>query len=507
MVANNNKPKPNHLGKYFTFGEHTFGTPPRSGFKEALRNKLHTTYIDKSVTRQRRRSFYRFAFFVSIPFMLLLGIFLGLLLFPINSSKVESSNTSYSVGAVVSYVDGDVQILKPDGTRTIVSSGVSIHNLDTIKTTEDGRVVITFFDGSSVRIASDSEVRLLSISGGEVGLESLSGELYARISDNGNRFKVFANGIIYSSLGTAYRVINTADRKGVEVYHNKIFVNGRGIENEIVVSEGNRLYTVDKTNPDFEMRVVAVSNESLQDNSFVQWNKQQDINVNQSNNLGVLADTTKLSYTKAQSQDGQSISISWGINGLTTSLIRSTLFVTKVSPGSETRTFNISKVSNENAFTVPIEDFGVYTVKICVNDSTNSCVLASDLLVVDVQSVDTNPTDTQDKLIKLASDNGVDSIILNWTVDDSLLITDGFRIVMSATNIEPIHGIDPGKFITNSSERRTAITIKDNKPYYVRICRYISSSDSCDSYSNVIVVAPTSIPKLEEEVDDLISNQ
>jgi hypothetical protein len=492
MVANQNKPKPNHLGKYFTFGEHTFGTPPRSGFKEALRQNIHKTYIEGSVRKSRQKVFFRFAFVAGMPFMLVAGLLLGFFLFPIDTATIENSNPTYKLGAVVSYVDGKVQALQENGAWTEVVSGSSIRNYDKLRTTDDGRAVLTFFDGSSIRLSSNSQIGLRSVTNEEIELESLGGEMYARVSENGSRFKIYSSGVSYTSLGTAYRIINTVEKQGVEVYHNEVRVSGTGIDKEVIVREGNSLYTIDRSNPELEMKVIAVSGESLEGNSFIQWNRQQDINTSKEYGLGVLANITKLSYANAKTGDGQTIEINWGISGLTNNLQKTVLFVNRVERGAQTQTYNISNLKEDNSFSVPVENQGVYTVKLCVSDGQDICSITSDLLVVDVERTQTDTINPLDKPIQLSSEQKNGSTLLKWSVGDSLEVKDGFRLVMSSTNSEPIHGVDTGKYIGDGNSRQMNLNINDSKSYYVRICRYISSSDSCDSYSNVIVVAQTS---------------
>jgi hypothetical protein len=85
-----------------------------------------------------------------------------------------------------------------------------------------------------------------------------------------------------------------------------------------------------------------------------------------------------------------------------------------------------------------------------------------------------------------SANNDLGELVLSWAVDEPSKITNGFKVVYSKTNPQPVYPGDSYHYLTDSSSRSDKIT--DALPgytYYIRVCQY-DGAGKCLSYSNVI---------------------
>ena len=220
----------------------------------------------------------------------------------LNNDSKQSQDTpkDQKLGVAVAYYEGDLEKGNSEGGWNDANDEVVINEGDSLRVAGEGRAVLNFDDGSSIRLNSDSAVSFLSLDPQNIVVANDSGDVYARVINLDREFSVTSGDITYQSLGTAYNTVNKSDLKGVEVYHSKVSVKVKG-EEKVKVEEGNKYYFKSK-NADEQEKVVALSSDVAEKNEFIKWNKELD-QKDYSGDLGFFKETTKVETQEQPKQE------------------------------------------------------------------------------------------------------------------------------------------------------------------------------------------------------------
>ncbi len=198
----------------------------------------------------------------------------------------QSQQDRQTLEASLTLIEGTVEVGSSEEFQA-ATSGAALKTGQHVRTGADSRAVITLGDGSLVRMNELSELQLTSLDTDTIVITNLSGEVYSRVAKSDSRsFEVFVGDNVYIATGTAYKTTNTPDDEGVDVYEGDV-KNGDDVE----IGEGESFFTKTKDGSDAN-KVIKIDQDSLKDDDFVQWNKQEDMKKF-SNNLGVLNDDKK----------------------------------------------------------------------------------------------------------------------------------------------------------------------------------------------------------------------
>lgn len=205
---------------------------------------------------------------------------------PIQSNATPQSTekkVAAKMGVAVTLVDGVAEYMHSDGGWQTLSADSQLKEGDTIRTA-DSRVVLTFDDGSALRLDANTGVRLESLTVTDVKVAHTAGTTYSRVVPSERSYTVTVDGAEYKAMGTAFATTNDNEEKGVQVYQSSVKVKGV----DTAVNEGKQYYT---TSADIarKSKVTDINIDTAAENEFLQWNMGEDEKQQQfKEKLGVL---------------------------------------------------------------------------------------------------------------------------------------------------------------------------------------------------------------------------
>lgn len=191
------------------------------------------------------------------------------------------------LGIAATVVDGTVSY-KTTGEWKILTTDTELKEGTSIRTSADSRTVLTFDDGSALRLDASTTVKLASLVADNIKIEQSEGTAYSRVVPSERKYAVVVEKSTYTALGTAFVTVNTEDEKGVQVIQNSVKVSG---EKE-TVTEGKQYYSAN-TDAKLQKLITAIDLDKFGESDFVKWNLTEDEKVELfKNKLGIL-DTIK----------------------------------------------------------------------------------------------------------------------------------------------------------------------------------------------------------------------
>lgn len=385
-----------------------------------------------------------------------------------DSSIIENKSTILSI----SYLEGQVEYKDVDSGWYTAEVGTELSTGFSIRTFADSKVSVNFPDTTSVRLYQNSEATFNTLLDDQITITDNKGVIYSRVAENPNReFTIIAAGDTYTAKGTAYKVFNFDNHKGVDVYQSKVGVTSFDLEQK-EVKEGQRLYKFNTVKPEKENVIEKIDKESIRMNDFVMWNRELDMqNATYKKKLGYLDDLVapnlKLVYpTSNVSTDDASILL----KGKTEvdAKVRANGKLVENKKGSFSKSYEL--ILGVNKFKVTATDKAG-------NTTTKSITVTRNAKPTPV-SVSTGIT-----LSAYKTRNGIK---ISWSVN-GIDITDGFKLVWSKSHT-PVFGQDDAKYLSDSRQRSIELPFYDAQIYYIRVCRYVPDGHTCDNYSNLVVI-------------------
>lgn len=423
---------------------------------------------------------------------------------PVSDSAFSSTPDATSIGAALTLAEGAVERSLDGETWLEVEPGATFYQLNYIRTDETSRAVITFDEGSAIRLDNNTTVRLAKMRSDTIVIENMNGEVYSRVIASENRsFSVKTSNETFLAHGTAYKTTNTEEREGVEVYQSSVEAS----EKKESVEEGKQYYKKNTTDTEQEGKVTDIDLETLKANEFIQWNLDQDEKTTDYQNalgiLGKLKETTTtkanenkedttpsvpnpndntsdkgISFSAAATSSG--ISFSWSVAGVTTNDGFKIVKGTSSTPTYGSDESNYIGDSNARSATWNIADGGTYHFRICAyRASAGNCEAYSN--AVQVTAPNNPPEAVQAGTVSLSINLGQ----AGWTFTGTA--PHGFKLVMS-TSPNPVYPAHSVQYINPGT---TSIEMPDKSAgtYYVRICKYTASpsvAGGCTDYSNEV---------------------
>jgi len=153
---------------------------------------------------------------------------------------LEQQKEAEAKKATVSDIRGKVEVLQPDGTWKEVSSGAKIQEGDQIKTGRQGHALITFSDGSSIKLGRDSSFKYSTSK-----LELLFGKVWINIQTYLRKYEVITPSAVTSVRGTEFIVEHSAETNMTKVYLSEGLVDVTNLKNETMQLQPGDTVTVD----------------------------------------------------------------------------------------------------------------------------------------------------------------------------------------------------------------------------------------------------------------------
>lgn len=199
---------------------------------------------------------------------------------PADKQSTTSKKTQPSrLGVAVTVIDGTVTYQKSDDVQAASTAGdgpwhavtatTELNEGDQIRTGNGSRTVLTFDDGSAIRLDANSIVRLTSLAADDVVVTQASGTAYSRVVTSNRKYSVVVADTTYQALGTAFITVKKAGENGVQVYQSSVGTAGQ------TIPEGKQYYSMN-TDINLQGKITDIDIDALVDNEFIAWNTAED---------------------------------------------------------------------------------------------------------------------------------------------------------------------------------------------------------------------------------------
>ncbi|HMQ95961.1 MAG TPA: FecR family protein [Candidatus Saccharibacteria bacterium] len=213
------------------------------------------------------------------------------------SATPQTQRNVLGLQAIV--VDGGAEYRAQSGDWQALAVNMQVAEGGEVRTAPNGRVVLSFDDGSVLRLDANSQARIDSLATNDIKIAHLSGTVYSRVVESDRSFVVTVDGTSFTALGTAFATTNTVSEKGVQVYQSQV----KASEVAEAIAEGKQYY---KMNPDKTLKdsVTDIDVSALADNAFLAWNTSEDEkDAKFKDKLGILSKVKEKSNEKAEEKE------------------------------------------------------------------------------------------------------------------------------------------------------------------------------------------------------------
>lgn len=427
------------------------------------------------------------------------------------ATVTDAEQTVVKLGVTTSLVDGSAQLKTASGNWEPLRAGQLVSVGDSVHTADDGRAVLSFDDGSALRLDAATTVRIDSLDPNNIQVTQLEGIAYSRVVPSERVYAIIIDDIKYTAQGTAFATVNSDTARGVQVYESAVKVD----DVSDAVAEGKQYYKQNQQST-LVSRITDISLADLEKDSFIKWNIAEDKKVSMfKEKLGILAqvksvyNAEKDGLTKKTTSDDKEkdpepsvalqlngsvvtggVKLSWGIGSVDVpngfKIVRSAT--------SQAPTFGYGEAtyvsdSKATSYTWKSTKTGTYWYRICAYQaSADKCTNYSNSvkLTVAAPKTETKPsTDTSQQVTRgtmlLAKSGGKYTVA--WTYTGKAV--NGYKLVYSKDH-DPEYGKDAAIYLSDINQKTyefSGSSVPDGA-YYVRVCAYTGSG--CVDYSNEI---------------------
>lgn len=402
----------------------------------------------------------------------------------IDESQLASGNSFYK--GQIEYIEGDVEKRTNNIGWELVEKGEIIENGDEVRALNESRTVITFEDGSILRLDENTSIRIES-SKNKIAIILDKGTVFNNVSKSDKReYLVSSDDFQIIALGTEFLVekeINSSTK--VMVLESEVEVrdsNGDVIEK---IETGKKLVINNK-----EVEKTDISTDDKKDD-FIAWN----ISYNNDNEIieeeeaivvaekeEVVVPVSKISIWGEKTSNG--VRLNWSLNEVSApkgfKLVKSAS-MNPVYPGND---YKYISNSGQRSYDWNITTGKGYYFRVCQYVGGKCGVYSKNLYLKTPTEENIGGNDSV-KDINLSVDSTGDGYVnLSWNIDG--YSPKGYKISYSK-NINPEYPTRSGdtyKYLSNSNLRNYKLTgnFESGQKYYFRICEYLSGK--CGVYSN-----------------------
>lgn len=247
------------------------------------------TYSSPAYSRYHgyyKKRFYRTRRFYF--FLLLIVIAAGFVYWSINRADNEMSGgqkftdqTDIPItSAKITLATGKLETKAPGDSWQEVGENYQVQVDETVRTSAEGRAIIELPDKSFIRLAENSELKIVQMGMADVVIEQLSGTAFHHVNDSSTAIYRVKNGSTeLTALGTAFNVLTSSQLTYLTVTENRVKVkiyNGEDIVNMRTIEQGSKA----TVNPTLELEKMIQTEETsigeLLEKDWYVWNLDQD---------------------------------------------------------------------------------------------------------------------------------------------------------------------------------------------------------------------------------------
>jgi len=426
------------------------------------------------------------------------------------SDKIAKNITKNSVEAIVKkveektysgqieYIEGNVEKRSgKDGGWFSVQKSDIIKSGNEVRTLTDSRVIITFEDGSTIRLDENTQI----VFDGQnenitVGMDN--GFVYNKVAKNDTRVYMVKTGDYeVKALGTEFSVENENENMEVMVIESAVDVEDVASNRTKKVEEGNKanvtgdIITEEKiTQKDLEDDFI-VWNAQAENKDVVREEKKDESDKEE--NKDKEDDYTKGSITLSGEKSSSGVRLHWDTSGVNTGhgfKVVKSKESNPVYPGNDYKYLSDSGVRD---YKWKIDTGKKYHFRVCAYQGNGKCGVYSNDVYVSTPSGDSDKKDDDDKddddyasKVSLSASKDGDNVKLKWDISGGDA-PKGFKVVKSKDK-NPVYPGDDYKYLSDDDTRKyTWKDLKEGKSYHFRVCIY--KGGKCGTYSNDVKVS------------------
>ncbi len=398
----------------------------------------------------------------------------------------------------IEYVKGSVEKRSGKDTGWFSASKSDIVKTgDEVRTLSDSRAIITFEDGSAVRLDENTTI-VFDGRNENIAITMNNGFVYNKVAKNDKRkYFVKTGDYIVTALGTEFGVENNGDDIDVMVVESIVSI--KGVNGEEVfdnIEEGNKanikgdeIVKTEIMQKDFDDEFIAWSTDEkgykdeMKKSSFAKATADKE--EKQADEKKYTEGSIILSGEKSSS----GVRLHWDVSDVNTSngfKVVKSKELNPVYPGNDYK--YLSEVDIRD-YKWKIDSGKKYHFRVCAYLGNGKCGMYSNDVYVDTPDGDDEDDKSDDgyasKVSLSASEDG-DNVKLKWDISGGGA-PKGFKVVKSKSK-NPMYPGDDYKYLSDGDTRKYIWKdLKEDKTYYFRVCIY--KGGKCGTYSNNVKVS------------------
>ncbi len=333
-----------------------------------------------------------------------------------------------TLAASLALADGSVEIDFGDGKWMAAREGDGVKAGTNLRTAQ-GKAVVSFDDGSVMRLDAFTEVHVETITRNAITVENLSGRVYSRVDKTGDLvWTVKSLGTETTALGTAFSVQGNNNNKqvNVDVFESKVKVKVKKddglFEKEVAAGKG---LIVDQSQPLSKATAEkTVTVETAKKDAFVKWNIQEDAKTDEP-----LGDFASVATEEELAEEALAVEEALKTEPAPAPVVKTVAVETEPAP---------------------------------------------------------KPAPAPTPYIKLAAIAGDAGVKLTWSIGGGLTAPYGFKVVKSK-ELKPVYPGNDYNYLSNPDARSFVWKVADGETYHFRVCTY-NGDGACKTYSNDVSI-------------------
>lgn len=387
---------------------------------------------------------------------------------------LQATPTPFAFKAKVQYLTGSAYKLV-DERKVEILEGDILDEGDIIETGEDTRLVISFDEGSVLRVDAESRITLSKMTSPLSSVAQESGNVFYRVNkDEEHKFEVLAGEVIIESLGTAYSVEKQDDVK-VKVFESKVKVLAEETETEV---------GEDQEWNDTSKEVTEIDSEEIADSEFYNWSLTEEKLISPTvtptpkpvaTAKPAISDSYKIKAYAKKVAGGIEITWESSVDSPKGYKVIKNLTGNPSYPGDN----DLKYLNDPNARSVvwDIKDGKTWHFRVCQYLGGSCGEYSNDVVI----TADGNTGTGSVSSISLGAEKSKLYAKLTWSAVGTA--ANGFKVVWSV-NPDPTYPPRDGDSVSvTTSYDRTLGPLEEGKTYYFRVCEYLGSG-ACGTYSN-----------------------
>lgn len=403
---------------------------------------------------------------------------------PSNSNQELTKDVS-SIKAQVIYLTGRAW-QQVDGRLIEIKENDTLEEGNEIITDAETRLVLSFDDGSILRLGDNSKITLSQLQAQSMNIKEDQGIVFARVNKDANHsFIIKAGDYEIKSLGTVFSVENKDEVK-VAVYESKVEIQKDDQILDTVKADQEWLEKEDKVTKIKET------------NEFIAWSLKEEgiekedleVKTTESSNETSPSDAV-LSLSASATESG--VQLKWTVNGEVSNGVKlvKSLSANPVFPGD-----NYIYLSNPStrSYHWEIADGQVWHFRVCQYSGDGQCLAYSNDVSVQTpkksltESKENNSQSGEVKSISIKVEKAGDKKVkVTWNVDG--YSKNGFKVVWSENSnpTYPCRENDEYHYLSDPNTREDYVSLSSGKTYHFRVCEYLGGK--CGVYSSDVSVS------------------